>query len=148
MSDRKYRHRGYQDDDRDSREPRPERSPRPDQAFRAHLEGAPRGRGLGMPGEAVFKCAVCGHLVNGSGIVTTDSRCTSCGKPLHTCTNCAFFDTGARFECRKSIPERIETKAKANDCHLFQPKTVRELGQTEQRGPADPRAAFDALFKK
>lgn len=146
MSDRKYRHRGYQDDDRDDRERRPP-APRTDPLTRTRVDGAPRGRGLGSPGEAVFKCAVCGRKA-ALGTVAPDSRCAGCGKPLHSCTNCAFFDTGARFECRKPIAARVESKVKANECTFFQPKTVRELGQAEPARPPDARAAFDALFKK
>ena len=59
MSDRKYRHRGYQDDDRDDRQP--DRSRRaPMERGKPRLEGAPRGRGVGPPGDVVFKCALCG----------------------------------------------------------------------------------------
>ncbi len=147
MSDRKYRHRGYQDDDRDERDRRPA-APRPDERGRPRMDGAPRGRGLGRPGQAVFKCAVCGHKVAQVDAVAADSRCSACGKPLHSCTNCAFFDTGSPFECRKPVEARVESKVKANDCRFFQPKTQRELGQAEPTRPADARAAFDALFKK
>jgi len=90
--------------------------------------------------------------------VAKDTTCPGCRSPLHSCSNCTYFDTGARFECRKEIEARVESKTKANECEHFQPKAVRDLGlkQTEQGGsdgpggtnPNDPRAAFDALFKK
>ena len=80
MSDRKYRHRGYQDDDRD-REPRPKRT---DDRGRPFTDGAPRGRGLGAPTAVAFKCAVCGHSVTDNK-VSFDTPCPSCGKPLRTC---------------------------------------------------------------
>jgi hypothetical protein len=146
MSDRKYRHRGYQDDDRD-REPQREK-PKTD-GVRLH-DDAPRGRGLGAPTKVIFRCARCGRdLVN----ITVDrgTTCPGCRSPLHACSNCTFFDTGARFECRKPIEARVESKTKANDCGFFQPKTVRDLGLSAKDGggaPKDPRAAFNALFKK
>lgn len=150
MSDRKYRHRGYQDDDRDRERERQQRRPT-DERGTPRLEGAPRGRGVGLPTEVTFKCARCGHAMK-HATVEFDSSCPSCGKPLHTCTNCAFFDTSARFECRKQIPQRIESKAKANRCEHYQPKSVRDLrsARTEPgtASPSDARAAFDALFKK
>lgn len=153
MSDRKYRHRGYQDDDRD-REPKPQR-PKP--SGPRNYDDGPRGRGLGAPTTVAFGCARCGRdLVNVT--VEKDTTCPGCRSPLHTCSNCTFFDTGAPFECRKELEARVESKTKANDCALFQPKSVRNLGlkpaesgRSDGPGgtnPNDPRAAFDALFKK
>ena len=149
MSDRKYRHRGYQDDDRDDeRERRPRQSTDRGRRF---VDGAPRGRGVGLPTAVTFKCALCG-TEHKDVIIEPDTTCSSCGKPLRTCTNCSFFDTSARFECRKPLPKRIESKTKANRCELFQPKAVRDLKSAKQdpgtASPSDARAAFDALFKK
>lgn len=143
MGDRKYRHRGYMDDDRD--EPRAKRpaGPRP-----GRLEGAPRGRTAGLPTEVVFKCAVCGHKTELLGELETDAVCAGCGRPLHTCTNCTFFDTAAQFECRKPIAARVEGKGKANDCGFFKPKRIRDLNSRGPSSPDDARSAFDALFKK
>jgi len=143
MSDRKYRHRGYMDDDRD--EPRPKRQ---GGGGPGRIEGAPRGRTAGLPSEVVFACAVCGRRIRVLEGIEPDATCAGCGKPLHTCTNCAHFDTSARFECRKPVPARIESKAKANRCELFRPKMVRDLSARGPATPDDARAAFDALFKK
>jgi len=147
MSDRKYRHRGYMDNDRQDREPRrpaSERGPRPP----SRLDGAPRGRGVGMPKDAVFKCNACGETLQSLETIDRLTPCPSCGKPLHTCTNCTFFNTGSRFECRKPIEARIESKTAGNDCAFYQPKTVRHLSARSPAAPNDARAAFDALFKK
>ncbi len=151
MSDRKYRHRGYQDDDRD-REPKP---PRPKPSGPRNYDDGPRGRGLGAPTSIAFRCARCGRdLVNIA--VEMDTNCPGCDSPLHSCSNCTFFDTGAPFECRKELQARVESKTKVNDCEHFQPKAVRNLGLKpsessnggSQGDPNDPRAAFNALFKK
>jgi len=143
MSDRKYRHRGYQDDDRD-REPRPKKS---QDRGPGQFDGAPRGRGLGAPTAVVFKCAVCGNSMKQVD-VEFDTPCPGCGKPLRTCTNCTFFDTSSRFECKKTLMARIESKTKANRCKHYQPKAVRDLRSAKIENPNDARAAFDALFKK
>ncbi len=151
MSDRKYRHRGYQDDDDDREVRRPRSEGRGGAPW--SLEGAPRGRGAGIPAEATFKCARCGTEIKNPEI-SKDSTCPSCGSALHSCTNCTFFNTGSRFECRKPIEARVESKTKANDCPLFEPKLVRNLRSTRTKveegvsSPTDARAAFDALFKK
>lgn len=149
MSDRKYRHSGYQDDDDRDRDVR-----RPSSGRKPHgMEGAPRGRGVGVPAEATFKCARCGTELKDPQIAE-DTTCSSCDSPLYSCSNCTFFNTGSRFECRKPIPARIESKTKANQCNLFEPKSVRNLKsgrakmEASVESPSDARSAFDALFKK
>jgi predicted RNA-binding Zn-ribbon protein involved in translation (DUF1610 family) len=144
MSDRKYRHRGYQDGDREDRERKP---PRTDQRGQRGPDGAPRGRGVGSPTVVTFKCSVCGHELRDLSI-DTDTPCPSCGKPVRTCTNCSFFNPSARFECRKPLEARVENKAKANQCQLFQPKAIRDLRAAKPEKTTDARAEFDALFKK
>jgi len=145
MSDRKYRHRGYQDNERE--EDRKARRP-PAEGARPRVEGAPRGRGVGLPTAVTFKCAVCGSELKTLSRIEPDRNCPHCGKPLHSCTNCAHFNPGARFECSKPVPERIASKAAANQCDLYSPKTVRDLRSAKASGPGDARSAFDALFKK
>ena len=149
MSDRKYGHRGYLDDDRGERRgprrPRGERRP------------GPRRRGLGKPTATVFRCAVCGenqqpgstHLQpSGGGAIGLDAKCWKCGAALHTCTHCRHFDTSAPGECRASAPDYVASKAKPNTCELFEAKSTQEFA--EDLGgdtPSDAKAAFDALFK-
>jgi hypothetical protein len=145
MSDRKYRHRGYQDDDYDRERQQQRQRPKGDGARR--YDGAPRGRGVGTPTAVTFKCARCGHEIKQT-TVTEDATCPSCGSALHSCTNCTFFDTGSRFECKKPIAKRVESKTKANDCSFFKPKGVRDLKAAQPEKTVDARAAFDALFKK
>jgi hypothetical protein len=141
MSDRKYKQRGYQDDDR-PREPRREgpAGPRPER------EG-PRGRGLGAPQREVFRCRDCGAENVVSAALAFDSACHQCRAPLHVCVNCAHFDTSARNECRKPIPARMPSKTKANTCELYSPKIALETDGGRSDHPKDPRAAFDALFR-
>jgi hypothetical protein len=136
---RRYKQRGYQDDQPRERK---DRGPGPP---RERKEG-PRGRGLGAPTESRFGCARCGQAVTLSGPVALDATCPKCGSDLHTCTNCKHFDTSARFECRLEIPERLFKKSTRNACELFEPKLVKVFGSDSGR-PDDPRAAFDALFK-
>jgi hypothetical protein len=149
--DQKYRQRGYQDSgERRSPAARGPQPPRP------KPEG-PRGRGLGAPNETVFRCAACGakRLVSAEpghpDFLALDATCSRCGADLHTCSNCLHFDTGSRWECRRNaeLPARIAKKRDRNDCQLFAPRTAQEFAADRDRpaGPADPRAAFDALFK-
>ena len=147
MSDRKYRLRGYQDDDRD-------RQPRPGPARPAQEPGAPAGRrrisqdgprNVNMPGfRQVVRCAQCGAGIEAE--VGFDSRCTRCGTELHTCAQCGSFDPGSRFECMQPVTARISPKNARNACALYAPRTTVERETTAPR-PDSARKAFDDLFK-
>ncbi len=149
MPDRKYRQRGYMDE-----EPREEASRPSEQKPRERPEG-PRGRGLGAPTATVFRCRMCGTRQQLSGQVTADATCSSCGNDLHTCSNCVHFDTSKPNECRRPVLQRITNKTKRNTCELFTPNTVQEFASDRPATAAadgtvvsSPRAAFDALYKK
>ena len=148
MSDRKYRQRGYQDSDRD-REPKPS-APRP-----APEPGAPAGtrrlssqdgpKTINMPGyREVVRCTQCGAVVVGE--VSGDTRCPRCGTDLHSCSQCASFDPGSRFECMQTIAVRVTPKNARNSCTLYAPRTTVERETTTPRVD-DARKAFDDLFK-
>lgn len=143
MSDRKYSHRGYMDNQK--REGERERSapgaPRP------RPEG-PRGRGLGAPSQTAWRCRVCGRKLEVVGRVGFDDTCPGCGGDVHTCSNCAYFDGQAPNECRREVPVRIASKARRNTCELFAPAAAQEFAAEPERAASDPRAAFDALFRK
>jgi hypothetical protein len=142
--DRKYRHRGYQDSDRDSTGRRPS-GPRPDRN-----DGAPRGRGIDQAKAVVFRCKHCGEKVLDLEGVGFESVCRKCGASLHSCSQCTHFDTSARWECTQPIPARIPNKKAANTCTFYAPAKTFDL--TGSRGvvatPDDARSAFDALFNK
>ena len=156
VSDRKYKHRGYQDGGGYSsnstgggQSQRPQ-GPRPE-GPRQRLEGAPRGRTAGGFGPEAFKCNRCGELRHNLGEMTFDDLCLKCGADLHTCGNCRFFDTTTLWECRENIPARVPGKHSKNQCTFFQPKIVRDLAADKGKQPQTPddaRKAFDALFKK
>jgi len=147
MSDRKYRQRGYQDDDRD-------RPPRPDTARPAREPGAPAatrrisrdGPGnVNMPGfREVVRCAQCGAVIEAE--VGFDGRCPRCGVELHSCAQCTYFDPGSRFECMQPVPARISPKSAKNACTLYAARTTVERETTTPRVD-DARKAFDDLFK-
>jgi hypothetical protein len=148
MSDRKYRQRGYMDDDRDRRPREPRRDvPR---ASEPRPPGEPRGRpreprAPNLPGvRTVLRCFRCGSLEDPD--IGALSRCRKCGVDLHSCAECLHFDPGARFECTQSIPARVSPKDVRNECGLFEPRTTIER-ETTSAGPPDARKAFDDLFK-
>jgi len=139
MSDRKYRQRGYMDDERDRQPQKPTQAP---QGPRERPEG-PKTPNL-MGAREVVRCARCGHLIGSE--IGTDSRCPKCAADLHSCAQCASFDPGSRFECMQPIPARVSPKDARNTCALFQARTTIER-QTGSPRPNDARSAFDDLFK-
>jgi hypothetical protein len=156
VSDRKYKHRGYQDgggygSQSGGATQRPQ-GPRPDfEPQRQRLEDAPRGRTAGGFGPDAFKCNKCGQIRHSLGELTHEDVCGGCGADLHTCGNCRFFDTTTLWECRENIPVRVVGKQAKNQCAFFQPKIVKDLAADKGKQPQTPddaRKAFDALFKK
>jgi hypothetical protein len=134
MGDRKYRQRGYQDEERPRAEPKPRQEPVPREMRKPNLPGF----------REVVRCARCGNPVTAA--VTDDSRCNRCGADLHSCSQCTTFDPGSRFECMQPVPLRILPKDARNRCALFVPRTVVER-ETGSAAPSSARKAFDDLFK-
>ena len=135
--ERKYRQRGYMDRDKEEKQKRP---PKP--------QGPREFRSKPMPGfREAFRCAMCGSTL--ALEVQLESQCPKCKADLHSCKQCAFFDTAARFECTQPIPERIPRKSTRNQCGFFEAKksVERETSSATSR-PKDARQAFNDLFKK
>ncbi len=135
--DRKYKQRGYQQEEREER-PRP--TPQKSEIPRAPTMPAFR---------EVTRCSLCGTMVNiDIDGIAFDAKCPKCHSDLHTCKNCVSFDPGARFQCRKPIPERIPKKDVRNECELFEARrTVERETTTAVAEVKDARSAFDKLFK-
>jgi hypothetical protein len=162
MSDRKYRQRGYQDEPR-TRQPRgdkPQAPPKERAPGRVlQDERGPKTPNL-MASHEVFRCARCGNRLS-TPVGVLDS-CSKCGVDLHSCIQCVFFDTSARWECAQNdkIPARVYPKDTRNNCALMTPRTTIERqtstppsssGGTGGSGGSSSsnsaRKAFDDLFK-
>lgn len=154
MSDRKYRQRGYQDDDRKGERKGPEDGRRPERepgapagSRRMSSEGAKNPRMMGY--REVAKCASCASPV--SAEILSLSKCERCGQALRSCVQCLHFDPGARFECTQPLTSRVSPKDAANDCAYFTPRTSWERETSSAAAPAgasSARRAFDDLFRK
>ncbi len=144
MSDRKYRQRGYMDDERD-RPPKPADRPKGEAGPRPRGERPEGPRTYNMPGfRDIVRCSRCAGEITGA--ILFESRCNKCGADLHTCAQCGYFSPASRFECMQQVPARITPKDARNACTLFAPRTTveRETGSTP---PRTARSAFDDLFK-
>jgi hypothetical protein len=151
MSDRKYRQRGYQDDggERKREAPRAPKPPEP-RAPGRELQSAsgPKTPNL-MATHEVFRCARCGNRL--SLPVGAADRCNRCGVGVHSCINCASFDTSARFECAQTtLTARVSPKDDTNLCGVFAARTTVERQTSTASTPgssSSARQAFDDLFK-
>jgi hypothetical protein len=161
MGDRKYSQPGYMNSGE-----RPER-PRGEQK-KTKLPGAPRTvismsregpRSPVMPARrGVSRCSGCGTIL--AGEIDSQGRCAKCGFELHSCKQCANFDTGQRFECLKPVPVRITKKDAKNECSYYEMKVTLEKETSSAGAPASPaapvsvragssaRQAFENLFRK
>jgi hypothetical protein len=135
---RKYRQRGYQEDDR-------ERRPKP----------PPRPKGAGARVETRFhlitRCNNCAAEIQIADQIQVTDRCKNCGTDLHTCRNCLNFDPSVRNECIQPIEVRVPNKSANNICTFFEAKV---LVEKQGSGTASPkvenshRQAFLDLFKR
>ena len=135
--DRKYRQRGYMDSDRDR-----ERSEKKSGPRKEHFGP----KTLAMPGKReVVRCASCATILPIG--IDFSGQCPRCGLELHSCRQCAYFDTSARFECTQPITARIPKKDARNECNFYSPRTTVER-ETSTSKPLDARQAFENLFRK
>jgi hypothetical protein len=161
--DRKYKQQGYMDSaNGERRDSGRSRAPRPRQPLDVTGPRLPRL----VQSVAASRCFNCASTLPPE--ISFDGLCPKCSAELHCCKQCAYFEPSTRFQCRKSIPERIAVKDKANECALFSPRVtvardvrppvagVAISAQSESkpsmvsipRNANDARAAFDSLFKK
>jgi hypothetical protein len=142
VSEQKYRQHGYRDGDRSEKR---ERSS-PDRPAKQETFGP---RAMQMAGShAISRCTQCGAVL--TAVSEPVGKCFKCGFELHSCKQCAHFDTSARFECTQPIPARIARKDVENQC-TFYSISVRVEKQTSTpvaARPQDARQAFENLFKK
>ena len=135
---RKYRQRGYLDQER-------QRKPKP----------PPRPRGAAGRVETRFhlitRCNNCAAEIQVDGKIESTDKCKNCGTDLHTCRNCLNFDPSARNECIKPVEARVTNKSANNICFLFEPKVLVEKqgsGAVQSKPENSHRQAFLDLFKK
>jgi len=149
MSERKYRQRGYQDEgprERSGPPAGPKKQPEQRAPGRQFQSAAgPKTPNL-MGSHEVFKCARCGHKL--SLPVALEDRCARCGVAVHSCVNCASFDTSSRWECNQpGLTARVSPKDEQSACTLFNARTTVERQTSTQVAPNNARQAFDDLFK-
>ena len=90
-----------------------------------------------------MNCAFCQHEISETKIHIRDD-CPACGRDLHICLNCEFYDRNAYRQCRETIREPVGDKGKANFCDFFR---AAPAGFTQGGGEAVTLDKLKDLFK-
>jgi hypothetical protein len=95
-----------------------------------------------------MKCSVCntGVPLAPNERVGFRDTCGNCHSDLHTCRNCAFYDTTAYNDCREPTAERVSDSERVNHCDWFSPGS--EEGGAANDVRTNALSDVDALFKK
>lgn len=89
-------------------------------------------------------CAFCGGSVEVEGRVGRLEECPSCGRDLHACLQCRFYDRSFHNQCRESQSGYVTDKERSNFCEFF------ELGrdvEKEKKNVEDAKEKLKKLFK-
>ena len=90
-----------------------------------------------------MNCAFCCKEI-AQGKIHIRDECPACGRDLHICLNCEFYDAGAYRQCRESVREPVRDKERANYCDFFR-ATAKDAGHNGSASEA--RSKLDDLFK-
>ena len=91
------------------------------------------------------RCAFCKKDLEFEGRVLRSDLCPHCGRDLHCCLQCTFYDQGSYNECKEVMAERVVDKERANMCEYFVLRGAKEGGAGRQ---AVAKQALEDLFKK
>lgn len=85
-------------------------------------------------------------MIDLTGKIGRREVCSGCGKDLHVCRNCRFYDPQAYNACREPQAERVIDKDRSNFCDYFVfQETVPDADASEAKPSAKDRLA--AIFK-
>ena len=90
------------------------------------------------------RCYFCGERFEAEQRLSRSAVCEKCGRDLHCCLNCKFYDPGAHNNCREPQAEWVPDRYKANFCQYFVPTPA----PLESKKVREAKAKLEALFKK
>jgi len=94
------------------------------------------------------KCWHCGTTAEVVERVGFRAECERCGRALHVCRNCGFYDTAYNNACRETQAERVVDKERFNFCEYFAPGSVKSAGAAASQGKSSAQGRLEELFKK
>ncbi|OGG06619.1 MAG: hypothetical protein A3F83_09255 [Candidatus Glassbacteria bacterium RIFCSPLOWO2_12_FULL_58_11] len=92
-------------------------------------------------------CYSCKKPVQVEDKVFRGDLCRSCGRALHCCRNCGFYDIRAHNQCREPQAEWVGDKESANFCDYFRPAES-AAGPSGAGAQEDSRKKLEDLFRK
>jgi len=93
-------------------------------------------------------CHFCGAALEPKSRVLKDAECPSCGRDLHACVQCRFFDRSAHNMCRETNAEWVTDREKRNYCDYFTLNPAPAKGGVTSKDRASAaRSKLDQLFK-
>jgi hypothetical protein len=113
----------------------------PSHSSPAEHHAARRTRRLAMN---CWHCSTRIEIVTGGRIGFRD-ECPKCGRALHSCRNCGFYDPSYNNSCRETMAERVVDKERFNFCEYFIPSDAAAKPAAKKNGAQDK---LEALFKK
>ena len=88
-------------------------------------------------------CYFCRLPIPTKNRVGRNDTCEKCGKDLHSCVNCRFYDSNAHNSCKEPQSSWVTDRTKSNFCEYYTPG-----GNRVDKKQLDARAKLEALFKK
>ena len=87
-----------------------------------------------------FGCWKCGALARDEPMpLGRETRCRACGKDLHVCRQCTFYDTTKGKSCAEPVADEVLDKERANFCGYY------SLNLNAHAGNAQAEAAREQL---
>lgn len=97
--------------------------------------------------EITFYCHACGQENITQDKVYRQETCPQCGRYLHCCKNCKFYDERAYQQCKEPMVDFVNDKEMANFCGYFKPSEEKHDDTAQKRAEA-ARKKLEELFKK
>ena len=95
--------------------------------------------------EKHFYCHACRMEIEFEVKMQRTDLCPHCGKDLHCCKNCKYWDPSAHNQCLEHVAEYIPDREKTNFCTFFEFRAG-EPGDDSEVVKA--KTKLDNLFKK
>ena len=93
----------------------------------------------------MIRCAFCNKEIEFEEKISRNDTCPHCGRDLHCCLQCNFYDLGSYNECKEVMAERVVDKDRTNFCDYFVLKGTK-VSQFGRKAVA--KQALEDLFKK
>ena len=95
-----------------------------------------------------MKCHHCARAIDTTERVGFRDDCPGCGRALHACLNCDFYDQSYNNSCRENQAERVVDKDRFNFCEYFTPSKSGRTAGGSLTPKSSAQSRLEELFKK